>query len=62
MDEMFFVVISKAGCLITSFLETPRMHILLELILYIDGYNIITIVLSAEVVKSQEFTAYTNSI
>ena len=60
MDEMFFVVISKAGCLITSFLETPRMHILLELILYIDGYNIITIGYS--IVKSQELIAYTNSI
>ena len=54
MDEMFFVVISKAGCLITSFLETPRIHKLI-------GYNIITIGLSFEVVKSQEFIAYTNS-
>ena len=36
MDEMFFVVISKAGCLITSFLETPRIRILI-------GYDIMTI-------------------
>ena len=55
MDEMFFVVISKAGCLITSFLETPRIHILI-------GHNIITKGLSVDVVKSQELIAYTNSI
>ena len=55
MDEMFFVVISKAGCLITSFLETPRIHILI-------GYNIMVIGLNVEVVKSQELIAYTNSI
>ena len=51
MDEMFFVVISKAGCLITSFLETPRIHILI-------GYYIMVIGLN---VASQELIAYTNS-
>ena len=55
MDEMFFVVISKAGCLITSFLETPRIHILI-------GYNITVIGLNDSIVKSQEIIAYTNSI
>ena len=52
MDEMFFVVISKAGCLITSFLETPRIHILI-------GYYIMVIGLNVE--ASQELMAYTNS-
>ena len=51
MDEMFFVVISKAGCLITSFLETPRIHILI-------GYYIMVIGLNVE---AQELIAYTNS-
>ena len=46
MDEMLFVVISKAGCLITSFLETPRIHKLI-------GYNVMVIGLNVEVVKSQ---------
>ena len=53
MDEMFFVVISKAGCLITSFLENPRIHILI-------GYHIMVIGLNV-VVTSQELIAYTNS-